>query len=182
MNRLEKYLSTNGNIYIKAIAHKTYNKYLFSYSGYIDFDDFYQECLINLLYDLENNYDDSRAGISTYIYQRIPCYALTIDRNLKAKKRIPAGNIVSIHKSNSVDRELTFENIISDDKENVDILSIIDNIVEQINDITNKKIFKMYLIGYTNSEIADCVNMKITSVKSRIQYIKNKFKDGKYKY
>ncbi len=183
MSLLEKYINENGESYIKSLATKSFNAYLYDYKSSFDYDDFYQTCLINLFKDLEKNYDPSRASITTYIYQRIPNYAYTVLRNFKAKKRIPSEGLISIEQEVNGTENIKYSDFLSYDINFDDNLkSLIKTFVDCIDKEENKKIFELYHIGYTLSEIGEIMNLKKTVVNTRIQYIKNKFKEGKYKY
>lgn len=183
MSLIEKYINENGESYIKSLAYKSFNNYLYEYKSSIDYDDFYQICLINLYKDLEKNYDSSRASITTYIFQRIPNYAYTELRRFKAKKRIPSNDIISIEQEINDCDNIKYSDFLSYDiNSNPNIMDLIDKFISYIDNVENKKIFKLYLTGYSLTEIGQIMNLKKSVVNSRIQYIKNKFKDGKFKY
>ena len=165
----EEYLKTYGTEYIEAVAYKFY-KYYFCNNKICDYEDFVQICLMKL-FEQWKTWDLNKCQANTFIYMKIKGYGYTLVRDGNAQKRSGLTNEFSL--------DYEIDNGANKNTKLYDIET--NSSCELYNENEkHKKIFNMYLHGYSYEEIGKEVNMSSVSTNSTCQRIRRKFKNGIY--
>ena len=179
-----EYIEKYGTNLIEAICYKNYQFYIKN-NKIIEYQDFVQESLINL-FNKWKQFDNEKGSINTFITINIKGLALRIMRDANAQKRKEKMNEYSIDYtfSGNSNKDMNFENILSINDlytENEEFNNLVNECCEQIKNPKHRKIFNMYLNGYTYEEIGKEVNMRGVNVNSTCQRLRRKFKEGYYR-
>jgi RNA polymerase sigma-70 factor (ECF subfamily) len=130
------------------------------YSNREDFDDLYQEVLINLWRSLKTF--EERSKLSTWLYRVVLNTALTYQRNSKKEKaKVPIDNILEIVDADNdrEEREIKIEQLYS--------------AISQLKK-NERSIILLYLDEKSYDEIADITGLTISNVGVKISRLKNK--------
>ena len=166
---------------LRGICNHFYSQYNDMLSNIIDMEDYFQSMCIVLFKD--NNFDDSRASIRTYVNLKIKYATFTLARNLKAKKRSVNYNTLSIDSPVKSTEELCIGDMLEDDKnyfEDIETEDCLDKICELIPKEKQKIIFKMHVQGYSFIEIGKKVNLTNKQVNQIFQTVKKRLQRMPY--
>lgn len=181
----EEYLKTYGTEYIEAVAYKFY-KYYFCNNKICDFEDFVQICLMKL-FEQWKAWDSNKCQANTFIFMKIKGYGYTLVRDGNAQKRSELTNEFSLDYEidNGANKNTKLYDIETNSScelynENEKYENLVNYCCSQIENEKHKKIFNMYLHGYSYEEIGKAVNMTTVTTNSTCQRIRRKFKKGIY--
>ena len=183
--RFEEYLKIYGTEYIEIIAYKFYRIY-FCNNKICEYEDFVQICLMKLFQQWKT-WDKSKSQVNTFIYMKIKGYAYTLVRDGNAQKRNGLVNEYSLdyeidngENKNSILYDLVINTSCEMYNENEKFEKLVNYCCSQIDNEKHRKIFNMYLHGYSYEEIGKEVNMSTVTTNSTCQRIRKKFKNGIY--
>ena len=172
------------NYKLIATACKKYHKMC---SGYIEFEDFYNNCCLLFLTRKSFN-PDVNTKPSPFVYKVVLMEALTeIRRNQSQKRKISQGDLMSLdfiyNNENSKKSDFRENSIVKtyDD----DTTTITNEIIELINKrLTEKQLiqFKYMLQGLTPKETANMTGENVKSINKKRVMVRRKAKDVIDKY
>ena len=181
----EEYLKTYGTEYIEAVAYKFY-KYYFCNNKICDYEDFVQICLMKL-FEQWKAWDSNKCRANTFIFMKIKGYGYTLVRDGNAQKRSGLTNEFSLDYEidNGANKNTKLYDIETNSScelynENEKFENLVNYCCSQIENEKHRKIFNMYLHGYSYEEIGKEVNMTTVTTNSTCQRIRRKFKNGIY--
>ena len=166
---------------LRGICNHLYKQYNDMLSNLIDMEDYFQSMCIVLFKD--NNFDNDRASIRTYVNLKIKYATFTLVRNLKAKKRSVNYNTLSIDSPVKLTEELCIADMLEDDKnyfDDIEIEDCLNKICELIPKEKQKIIFKMHVQGYSFVEIGKKVNLTNKQVNQIFQTVKKRLQRMDY--
>ena len=166
---------------LRGICNHFYSQYNEMLSNLIDMEDYFQTMCINLYKD--NNFDDDRASIRTYVNIKIKYATFTLARNLKAKKRLVNYNTISIDSPVKSSDDLCIADMLVDESnefKDIEIENCLDKICELIPKEEQKVIFKMHMQGYSFVEIGKKVNLTNKQVNQIFQSTKKRLQRMDY--
>lgn len=181
MNTFEMFCNEYSYRELRGICNHFYSQYNEMLSSIIDMEDYFQTMCINLCKD--NNFDDERASIRTYVNIKIKYATFTLARDLKAKKRLVNYNTLSIDSPLNTTDDLYLADILEDESNDYDIIesdSCLDKICELIPKEEQKVIFKMHIQGYSFVEIGKKVNLTNKQVNQIFQTVKKRLQRMDY--
>ena len=166
---------------LRGICNHFYKQYNDMLSNIIDMEDYFQSMCIVLFKD--NNFDDDRSSIRTYVNLKIKYATFTLVRNLNAKKRSVNYNTLSIDSPVKSSEDLYLSDMLEDesnDYEDIEIENCINKICELIPKEKQKIIFKMHVQGYSFIEIGKKVNLTNKQVNQIFQTVKKRLQRMDY--
>lgn len=166
---------------LRGICNNFYSRYNDMLSDLIDMEDYFQSMSIVLFKD--NNFDDDRSSIRTYVNVKIKYATFTLVRNLKAKKRSVNYNTLSLDTPVKSSEDLCLSDMLEDDKnyfDDIEIENCLDKICEIIPKENQKIIFKMHMQGYSFIEIGKKVNLTNKQVNQIFQATKRRLQRMPY--
>ena len=181
MNTFDLFCSEYSYRELRGICNNFYSQYNEMLSNIIDMEDYFQTMCINLYKD--NNFNEDRSGIRTYVNMKIKYATFTLVRNLKAKKRMINYNTISIESPVKSSEDLCLGDMLEDDKnyfEDIEIDICLDKICELIPKEEQKVIFKMHIQGYSFIEIGKKVNHTNKQVNQIFQTVKKRLQRMTY--
>ena len=181
MNTFDLFCNEYSYRELRGICNNFYSQYNEMLSNIIDRDDYFQTMCINLYKD--NNFNEDRSGIRTYVNMKIKYATFTLVRNLKAKKRLINYNTISIDSPVNSTEDLYIADMLEDDKnyfDDIEINNCLDKICELIPKEKQKVIFKMHIQGYSFVEIGKKVNLTNKQVNQIFQTVKKRLQRMPY--
>ena len=180
----EEYLKIYGTEYIAAVAF-TFYKYYFCNSTICDHEDFVQICLMKL-FEQWGTWKSNKCKPTTFIYMKIKGYGYTLVRDGNVQKRSGLTNEYSLDYeiNNGANKNSTLYDLVNNTcdlyNEDEKFENLVDYCCSQLKNEKHRKIFNMYLHGYSYEEIGKEVNMSTVATNSTCQRIRRKFKNGIY--
>ena len=181
MNTFEIFCKEYSYRELRGICNHFYKQYNEMLSNIIDIEDYFQTICIILYKD--NNFNEDRSSIRTYINLKIKYATFTLVRNLKAKKRSVNYNTISIDSPVKSTEELCIGDMLEDNKnyfDDIEINNCLDKICELIPKEDQKIIFKMHIQGYSFVEIGKKVNLTNKQVNQIFQTVKKRLQRMPY--
>ena len=166
---------------LRGICNHFYTQYKDMLSNIIDMEDYFQTMCINLFKD--NNFNDDRAGIRTYVNIKIKYATFTLVRDLNAKKRLINYSTISIDTPVKTTDDLFLCDMLEDDNNdyaNIEIDNCIDKVCELIPKEEQKTIFKMHIQGYSFVDIGEKLNLTNKQVNQIFQTVKKRLQRMDY--
>ena len=163
MNTFDMFCNEYSYKELRGICNHFYSQYSNMLSNIIDMEDYFQTMCIDLFKD--NNFDDDRASIRTYVNIKIKYATFTLVRNLNAKKRTVNYNTISIDSPVKSSEDLCLSDMLEDESnefENIELENCLDKICELIPKEEQKVIFKMHIQGYSFIDIGKKVTLQIS--------------------
>ena len=161
------------------------SKYYNMINNYIEYEDFVQICLMKL-FEQWKAWDSNKCQANTFIFMKIKGYGYALVRDGNAQKRSGLTNEFSLDYEidNGANKNSTLYDLINNTcdlyNENEKFENLVNYCCSQIENEKHKKIFNMYLHGYSYEEIGKEVNMSSVATNSTCQRIRRKFKNGIY--
>ena len=181
MNTFEIFCNEYSYRELRGICNHFYKQYNEMLSNIIDMEDYFQTMCINLYKD--NNFNEDRASIRTYVNIKIKYATFTLVRDLKAKKRMINYNTISIETPVNATNELYLADMLEDENnyfENIETENCLDKICELIPKEEQKVIFKMHIQGYSFVEIGKKVKLTNKQVNQIFQTVKKRLQRMPY--
>ena len=160
MNTFEVFCNTHSYKELNNLTNMYYEKYCASFKNSMDKDDYFQYVCIRLLRD--TNFDNSRSTIRTYTNLKIKYISLTMVRDLQAKKRQINYNTLYMNKTPSECEDIDIVDVFSIDDKQEEIMNdelyfneCVEKICNLIKKDSQREVFRLYLKGYTHTQIAN---------------------------